>query len=97
MVYPMAIRAYCPPSEMPESRMEIPYCTGIPPFLSELASGKDRLQKGRAAAPFEAVPSRKNKPPGGGYPARLAGWQAYSTVWTVSSVQALLAVSAVLI
>ena len=85
-----------------------------------MASGKDRLQKGRAAAPFEAVPSRartrrrggggpargpfgggpagrNTTPPGGGPPAGLAEWQAYSTVWTVSNVHTLLAVSAVLI
>ena len=34
IVYPMAISAYCPPSEIPDSSMEIAYCTGIPPISS---------------------------------------------------------------
>ena len=68
------------------------------PFSFRVGEREGPSPKRPGCGPFRGGPiSRKNKPPGGGYPARLAGWQAYSTVWTVSSVQALLAVSAVLI
>ena len=80
--------------------MEIPYSTGIPPFLSVIAGERTVSKRAGHAAPFEAVPLSRIREAAwrGESPARLtqiAGF--YSTVWTVSSVQALLAVSAVLI